>query len=245
MYDRLNFYYDKNISLPSYTYLIPVINNSNPYYVVKGNPTLLPAEKHNLSLNYYYNNIKRKLNFNFYSNVSFINNDVVQSITVDPAGVQTTLPVNANGSRSGYLNFNINKQYKSNKNVMISWNTGGYYSYNRNSLLYNGNNSRQSTWYLSHWNGFSINFNDKVEWNNSYDLTYNLTTFTTKEFKRLTALQQTLNTELIIRVPKHIIWETNINYDHNGNVPAGLPKDAFRINFAVNFTMLKDEKAVF
>ena len=42
---KLNVYYDKGVVLPAYNYLTPVLNNTNPYYVVNGNPTLLPAKE--------------------------------------------------------------------------------------------------------------------------------------------------------------------------------------------------------
>lgn len=244
IYKQLNLYYDKGIVLPAYTYLIPVLNNANPYYVVKGNPGLLPAITNSFSANYYFNNAKRNLNVNLNANGTITNHAVVQSIVVDERGVQTTTPVNADGSRNGSINFNINKQYKNKSKLIVSWNTGGWYGYNRNRLLYNGDDSWQTTWNLQQWAGFSLNFNDKLEWNNNYDFTYYYTTFTTNRFSNLKAIQHTLSTEMIVRVPKHVIWEGNLGYDYNGNVPAGLPKTALRLNMAINFTMLKDEKGV-
>ena len=142
------------------------------------------------------------------------------------------------------LNYNINKQYKGKSKWIISWNTGGWYNNNRNRLLYNADQSWQATWNLQQWCGFNMNYNDKFQWNNSYDLTYFNTAFTNARFKTLNAIQHSVNTELIIRVPKHVIWEGNLGYDYNGNVPAGLPKNALRLNMAVNFTMLRDEKGV-
>lgn len=89
VYGKLNVYYDKGITLPSYSYLIPVLNNSNPYYIVKGNPGLIPAERNNFSTNFYFNDPKKKLNINLNGNFAFIKNDVVQRITVDDNGIQT------------------------------------------------------------------------------------------------------------------------------------------------------------
>ena len=49
--------------------------------------------------------------------------------------------------------------------------------------------------------------------------------------------------EFIVRLPKHLIWETQINYTHNGSLPEG-SKDIITWNGALNITMLKDEKGV-
>lgn len=144
----------------------------------------------------------------------------------------------------GSLNYNISKEYKSNRNFVLRWNTGAYYSYNRSRLLYNGNDGIQSTWGISQWAGLHLIFNDKVEWNNDYDLTHIFTGYSDKAFNSLHTFQQTLSTEFIVRFPKHITWEANGSYDYNGNVPAGLPKDALRVNFAVNLLLLKGDKGV-
>ncbi len=244
VYKALNVSYNKEITLPSYQNLIPVTNNTNPYYVMNGNPDLLPAEKHNVSVNYYFNNSKRNINISLYAYGSAVKNDVVQSIVVSNTGVQTTTPVNAGGSKNGSINYNINKQYKLKSNSSIGVFTGSYIGFNRNKLLYNGESSWQTTLNASFWNGLNINFNDKLEWNNSYDISFNKSTFSSGIFNTLNTNQQTLSSEVIVRVPKHLIWEANCSYDYNGNVAAGLPRTAFRLNLALNITMLKDEKGV-
>lgn len=244
VYKQLNFNYDKGIILPNYIYLIPVTDNTNPYYIVKGNAGLLSAERHNFSLNYFYNNTKKSLNVGINGGGSYTNNDVVQSITVDNRGIQTTYPVNANGSSSYGFNYNINKQYKRNPKFNFSWNFGAYYGYNRNRLIFNNESSFQNTYNLNQWAGLNLNFNDKFEWNPSYSIGYNFTKYTTASFKKLEVLGHYLESEFIIRYPKHVIWETNYQYTFNNNIPAGLPKDAVRWNAAVNFTMLKGEVGV-
>ncbi len=244
VYKQLNFSYNKDIALPGYTYLIPVADNTNPYLVSKGNPNLSPSERHNFSTNYYMNFPKRNLNIGLSGNYSFVNNDVIQSIYVDQKGIQTNTPVNANGSSNYGINYNINKQYKNNPKFIYGWNIGAWYGYNKSALLYNGENSFQETYNLQQWGGFTLNFNDKIEWNNSGSAGYNFTSYTSKAFSKLTVKSYYLSTELIVRMPKHVIWESNLNYGTNGNNTPGLAKDFVRLNAAINFTMLKDEKGV-
>lgn len=244
VYKTFNFYYDKGINLPSFTYLIPVTDNTNPYFIVKGNPNLLPSERHNFNINYNFNNPKKNLNIWLGTGGSFTKNDIVQSITVDEKGVQTTYPVNSDGTRNFWMNYNINRQYKNNQKFTFSYNFGAWYGYTRNKLLFNGVTTFQSTYNVNQWTGFNLNWNDKFEWNPSYSLGYNFTQYTTNTFQKLEVLQHNLETEFIVRVPKHVIWETNLQYSYNGNIPDGLPKDAVRWNAAINFTMLKSEAAV-
>ncbi|MBV9987545.1 MAG: TonB-dependent receptor [Chitinophagaceae bacterium] len=244
VYKQFNFNYSEDISLPAYTYLIPVADNSNPYVISKGNPDLLPSERHNFSVYYYINNTKKSLNINLNANGGFVRNDVIQNVTIDQKGIQTNVPVNADGSSNFGINYNVNRQYKNNPKLIISWNFGAWYGFNRSKLLYNGETSWQSTVNLNQWAGLNFNFNDKFEWNNNYSIGYNFTSYSSASFRKLEVLTHRAGTELIVRVPKHVIWETNLDYSYNGNIPNGLPKDLFRWNAAVNFTMLKDEKGV-
>lgn len=244
VYKTMNVSYEKQINLPGFTYLIPVSDNTNPYFIVKGNPSLLPSVRHNFNINYNLNKQKKNLNIWLGGGGGFVKNDIVQSITIDDKGVQTTYPVNANGTRNFSLNYNINRQYKNNQKFIFSYNFGAWYGYTRNKLLFNNENAFQSTFNLNQWLGFNLNWNDKFEWNPSYSLGYNFTRYTSPSFKNLETIGHNFETEFILRMPKHVIWETNLQYSYNNSVPAGFPKDAVRWNAAINFTMLKNEAGV-
>ncbi len=244
VYKQINLNYAKDITLPSHTYLLPVTDNTNPYFVTRGNTSLQPAERHTLSASANFNDPKRNLSIYFYGNGSLVNNDVVQRITVDEKGVQTVLPVNANDTRNAFLNFNINKQYKKNQRLTFSWYIGGYYSILKNRFIYNDHESWQSNYSFNNWSGLGLNWNDKVEWNGSYTLGGQLTKNTNTTFKPLSLSNHWLTNELVVRWPKHVIFETQLNYAYNSAVPNGMDKEAVRWNAAVNFTMLKNEVGV-
>jgi hypothetical protein len=244
VYKKLNFSYNKDIQMPGYNSLIPVLDNSNPYYIAKGNPNLLPTERHNMSVNYNYYNPKTYFNTYVYLSGAITNNDIVQSVVVDSQGVQTSMPVNANGSKNVYINFNVNKQYKNNPKFIFSWNTGAGSGFNQSVQLYNNTNNRQSTFNFNNWFGINLNFNDKIEWNSSLSLGYNFTRYSTAIFKPINNRFTWVDNELIVRFPKHFIWETQFNADYNSNLPAG-NRTITRWNAALNYTMLKSEALVF
>ncbi|MET0635534.1 MAG: outer membrane beta-barrel protein [Chitinophagaceae bacterium] len=244
-YKTSNISFNQDVTLPSYTFLIPVTDNTNPYFIVRGNPDLRPARRNNLGINYQYNNTRRYFNVYIYSNASLVNDDVVQQITVDEKGAQTVTPVNADGGRSVYFNFNVNKQYKNNQKLIISWNAGGNYNYNRNRLIYNAESSWQSTFYLNNWIGVTLNWNDIIEFNPSFSTGHNFTRYTSTAFPKLKIVTSYMDNELVIRWPRHIIWETQLNVSYNNSVPAGVPKQIIRWNGAVNITLGKTEASVF
>lgn len=245
LYKQASISYNKSISLPAYTYLMPVANNTNPYYIVNNNPNLAPTESHNINANLYLNNTKKLFNISFNGGLVFSNNTVVQSINVDDKGIQTTTPVNANGSINSWINYNLYKQYKYKNNFSFSWNAGAWLSYNKSRLLYNGDESWQEIYQVQQWYGTNFNFNDKFEWNNRYGLGYNFSAYTNNYFKKLNVSNYSFSTEIIIRYLKHVILESKLDYSYNSNIPAGLPKSSTIWNAAINFMMLKDDRGVF
>lgn len=244
-YKTSNISFNQDVSLPAYTFIIPVRDNTNPYFIIEGNPALKPTKRNNISVNYQYNNSRSNFNASIYSSGALISNDVVQNITVDPRGVQTVRPINASGGRNAYLNFNVNKQYKNNQKLTFSFNFGGNYNYTRNRLMYNGESSWQSTFYLNHWVGANLNWNDIIELNPSFSTGHNFTRYTNSAFPELKIFTSYMDHELVVRWPKHVIWETQLNVSYNNSVPAGLPKQIVRWNGGVNFTFGKTEASVF
>jgi hypothetical protein len=243
-YKRLNFNYNKDIILPGYAYLIPVADNTNPYLISKGNTELKPSVRHNFSVNYHFNDPKKNLFLGLNASASYIRNDVIMGIIIDQKGIQTNYPVNADGSVNYSINYNLNRQYKNNPACILSWNVGGWYSYNSSRLLFNGENSIQRSYNLQQWGGLNLNFNDKFEWNNSGSIGFNFTDYASSSFRKLYISSHYVSTEMIVRVPKHLIWETSLNYSNNGTSVPGLPRTFMRWNAAINFTMLKNEQGV-
>ena len=244
VYKQLSINYSKDIILPSFNYINPVTDISNPYFIVKGNPDLLPSERHNVSLNYYFNDAKRYLNAGGYLSGSVTNNDVVMNILVDNRGVQTTMPLNANKSENYSMNWNVNKQYKYKQNSSFRWNTGNYMNVNKARLFYNGTDSRQTSFNYNHWFGVGQNMNDKFEWNLFYSFGKNFTRYTSNMFKDLEITNQNLGSDFVLRMPRHFIWESQVVYSYNGNIPAGMPKELLKWSAALNITMLKNEVGV-
>jgi hypothetical protein len=163
---------------------------------------------------------------------------------VDNRGVQTTTPVNANGSNNTWMNYNISKQYKYNRKFILSANIGGYFSLNRNRLFFNTISSWQNTFTMYNWGGLNMNWNDKFEWNNNFQLTRNFTRYTSNQFNKINLTGHDLSTELILRYPKHIIWETKLMWTKYATRVAGFPSGVVRWNAGINITMLKDERGV-
>ena len=127
---------------------------------------------------------------------------------------------------------------------MFSWNTGNWMNITRSRLFFNNIASWQTTFIYNHWFGAGVNLNDKFEWNLNYSFARNFTKYTSDHFRKLNVRSYDMGSDFVLRWPKHLVWETQLGYSYNGNIPSGLPKSSFRWNAALNITMLKDETGV-
>jgi len=243
-YKQINFNYDEGVVLPGYQNLIAVPNNTDPYFITKSNPNLRPTKRRNISIDWFHSNQRKLLNIFLVAQVIFAENEIVDAITVDNNGVQTTTPVNANGSRRIFMNYNFSKQYKYSQKFSLTANIGGNHNNNHSQLFFNDISSWQNTYTVSNWGGIYMNWHDVFEWNNTFVTTNNFTNYSSKQYTRLNLFNYDLNTELILRYPKHVIWETRATWTKYANPAPGFPKDVLRWNAGVNFTMLKEEKGV-
>lgn len=94
---NLRIRYRGNTNQPSLTQLQPVPDNSNPLYIVNGNPELKPEFNNNLNINY---NAMDFANMNFvFAGIMVDNsiNKIANQSIYDSLGRQITTPVNVNG----------------------------------------------------------------------------------------------------------------------------------------------------
>jgi hypothetical protein len=238
----LNFNYSVNVSPAEINDLQPIPDNTNPLYIQQGNPELLPTKNHSLYLNFYKFIQAKSLNISAYLNGSFRDDGVARSRTVNPDGTQVTKPINIDGQNSFYTNFNINKQYKLNKNFQFSFGGGYNVNFGRNYLIINAR--RGYVKYVGLGPNAFTNFNwkDKIEFNIHYTLNYNKSDYESKDFNDLSVTSHYTMSELIIRWPKNIVWETSLTYRYNSNAAPGIQKSVALLNGGLIFLFLKDQK---
>jgi hypothetical protein len=241
-YKEWNFSYNINIREPQATDLQPVVDNTNTLYQQLGNTELVPTQSHSFYLNYYKYNTKSNTNYNVYVNGSIDEDAVVRERYVDSKGVQITRPINIDGIWRFSGNVNVSKQLK----VFNSWQLtlkGGFWSnYNRNIVIVNGNRSVAQNTTLNPNAGISFNWKDKLELNQRYAFSQNKSNYENDAFPDLKTITHTSSSEVIVRVPKHWVWESSIDYSYNPQTAPGVRKTNVRWNAGVNFLFLKEDK---
>jgi len=244
VYKKLTLSYNRDVVLPYYTNLVPVLNNSNPYMTRLGNPGLQPAlqDRARITLNTY--NPKSTLGVWSWFEASQSKNVVVDSIALDQSGIQTIYPVNANGYKRVAANFGLYQNKRNAKNFMIPWNFGTWTEYVQNYFYYNGVRSRQNRLNCNFWSGIGFNWDDKLELNQEYSFSYRFVKNSNAGFEDIKTFGQTFGTEVIVRYIKHVIFDTRFRLITNDVFDDPALKKIYLWNAAVNFTFFKDERAV-
>lgn len=241
---QLSVRYDRNVTAPAISNLIPVPDSTNPFFIRTGNPYLRPAKRNNFSISNYNFLQASGTSFNVYMSASFIDDDVIMARTVATNGVETVRPINANGTVNMYLSAGFGKEYKNKQSFMFSYRLSPYVSYDRRKLSVNNNISTATS--LSYGPSFSIglNWNDIIEFRPEYRPSISRTNYTDPYFRNIEAIVHYLESELIVRWPKKLVWETQLAYRSTNQVAPGLPKDNLLWNAAVTLLMLKDSKGL-
>jgi hypothetical protein len=241
-WNSLNLNYSVNAQEPNVNDLQPVLDNTNPLYLQLGNPSLVPAIRQNLYLNMYKYNPKSGLSFNIYAGGSFSDNAVVRERTVDEQGVQVSRPVNVDGVRSFNGNMNVRKLVKLINSWQLTTSAGIQGNVGRSVVIINKRESQVNTSGLSPNVSISFNWKDIFEVSQRYSLNWNKSSYDNDVFPGLELVRHFATSEVVVRLPKHWVWESTVDYWYNPQVAAGIRKSNFRWNAGVNFLFLKDDK---
>jgi hypothetical protein len=235
--------YTASVNPPNINDLQPTPDSTSPLFISFGNPDLLPTKSHSFNVNFYKQIPTKLLFLSAYGFANIRDNAVVRARTIDSRGRQTTRPVNVDNIHDLYSNFFLNKQHKFNKNFQVSYGVGYNFNYNRNFVIVNDVKSYVVSFDVSPQASGSFNWKDKIEWNFSANVGRNTTDYENENLsKDLKVIRQSLRTELVIRWPKHIVWEGQLQQTHLPQVAPGLRKDVSLLNAGVTYVFLKEDK---
>lgn len=236
------FSYNVNVREPQATDLQPVVDNTNTLYQQLGNPSLVPTQSHNINLNYNKFNTKSNMSVFVYLNGSIDQDAVIRERSVDDKGVQVTRPINVDGIWRFSGNVNVSKQFKFKSNWQLSIRGSVYTEYNRSLVIVNNNRSEVMNWRSIPTISGSFNLKDKLEFTQRYSIGWNKSIYESDVYPDLEVISHTSNSEVIVRLPKHFVWESSIDYNYNPQTAPGVRKSNVRWNAGINYMFLKDDK---
>ena len=236
------FNYSVNVREPQATDLQPVVDNTNTLYQQLGNPSLVPTQSHNINLNYNKFNTKNNVSLFVYLNGSIDKDAVIRERSVDDKGVQITRPINADGIWRFSGNVNVSKQFKFKSNWQLSIRGSVYTEFNRSLVIVNNNRSEVKNWRSTPTISGSFNMKDKLELTQRYSIGWNRSVYESDVYPDLEVITHTSTSEVIVRLPKHFVWESSIDYIYNPQTAPGVRKSNVRWNAGLNYMFLKDDK---
>ena len=207
--------YDKNVRIPSSRDLQPIIDNSNPLFINKGNPNLLPEFQHNVNVGFYYFNPGSFINASASVNGSYYVNQIVYSQTIDPTTlITTTSPENITGGKNlgSYLNFGF--PLKKTKATM-----------NLNSQVSFGQNLTNINKILNQTNNQNYTIGTRLDLTPTEWLTFfanasigrTNTRYSINEGQNQVLINNNFSGDLNLKLPGSMYLNTSLNYRINKN----------------------------
>ncbi|MES2828055.1 MAG: TonB-dependent receptor [Bacteroidota bacterium] len=240
-YKILNFSYSPSFQEPNVSYIQPVANNTNPLFIQNGNPALRPSKSHQVNLNLNKYDTKNTLSYNVYLGGSVQNDGVIMERRVDDNGVQTNTPTNQDGIWQFHTNGSLTKDFKNAKR-QFSVSTGYWANYNRGVVIVNGVTSHSDIITAGPRLGGRMNLNDKFELAETYSFGINKSFYADRFFTNLNYYNHNSETELILRIPKKFVWETNYRLQYNTQTVSGVNNSISFWNAAVTMLFMKNDK---
>ncbi|RZL42968.1 MAG: hypothetical protein EOP00_22955, partial [Pedobacter sp.] len=240
-YKSLNFSYSPSFREADVRYLQPIANNTNQFYIQNGNANLKPSKTHQVNLNLYKYDTQKTLSYNMYLGGSVQNDGVIMSRVISDGGVQTVTPINRDGIWQFHSNGNISKDFKNTKR-QFTISTGYWGNYNKSYVMVNNIMSESQIINGGPRLGARINLNDKFEFGETYSFGFNKSFYTDDFFRNLNYYNHGSDTELIVRIPKKVVWETNYRLQYNTQTLNGQNNTISFWNAAVTTLFMKNDR---
>ncbi len=240
-YKNLNFSYSPSFREADVRYLQPIANNTNQFYIQNGNSNLRPSKTHQVNMNLYKYDTQKALSYNLYLGGSVQNDGVIMSRVIGDGGVQTVTPINQDGIWQFHSNGNISKDFKSTKK-QFTVSTGYWGNYNKSYVIVNNIISESKIINGGPRIGARINLSDKFEFGETYSFGFNKSFYTDKFFRNLNYYNHGSDTELIVRIPKKVVWETNYRLQYNTQTLNGQNNTISFWNAAVTTLFMKNDR---
>ena len=242
-YKNLSVTYSQSIVVPSLSYLSPVPNRSNPYYIIYGNPDLELGSQRRLDASFSHYNTQKRINLNLSLDGSMIHRDVVLKKTIDVSGVERVIPVNWDGTRVLRSNASISKEVVKSQDFQLSFRMFSNASYIPKAVPVNEREGTSKNHQVTPGVSLSLNWKDVVELRTGYRYTSSKIRYDLIDFKHQGFSTHNLEGDVVIRWPRKVVWESNLDYRYASQIYFDLPQKSLLWNAAVTYVFMKGDRA--
>ncbi len=234
--------FSQDLIVPDIAYLIPVPDNTNPFFIFKGNSSLAPTKSHSFSIENNLYNTKKQTNFFYLLNITFYKNYIINSIEINEKGVQTNMPINVNKSFFSNFSTRFSKQFIKGKQFSSKGSLVINGAYNIIPVLFNNVSGNEDRLNGSLNIGVNFNWNDVIEFSPSYSPSFRKSYYSNNLFSTRNVQTQKINAEMVIRAPQKMVWETNLFYSKLNDASNLFPAEQVYWNAAISYLFLKEDK---
>lgn len=235
-YQNLGINLSSYIVQPQSKQLLPVVDNTNPLFIITGNPNLKASLFSNYSLNYSIINPKGWMGF-FTFNYSPMQRDIISSVQYQPNGSQESTFINVNGDNRTALYLFIKRTWTNGdvqKSLNISLNAGQ----NHQASYINGIQSTANS--LTYTPAITAALNNNIiDVGETYSPSFTRLTNSSPAIPKQLFNVQTLKTDLRLTWPKVVEWDNTVSYNYNTQAPAGFKKGSLLWNTNISKSLFK------
>lgn len=224
---RLSFSYEGMTQQPSLQQLQPVPDNSNPLYVQLGNPDLKPAFNNSVRLMYSSFDIASMRGLFAGINGQFTTNKIVNAVTFDKDGKQTSRPVNVNGSYN--VNAHMNNSFPL-KQQTTALNSTTMVMYNRDISFTNGVKNRIGNLNVSQRVTINYMYKELFDFSAGGMFNYNGARYSVQKDNNTNYFDYSLTFDGNLNLPWNMSIGSDVAYTLNTGRTAGYNLDVLMLN---------------
>lgn len=241
---KISLSYSARVVEPSASDLQPVVDNTNPLSITLGNINLKPSVYHTASISTGQFDGRKALTYNINISGTVITDAIIRERTIAVNGIQTSYPVNVNGSWYLQQSGGFTDRVKLNKDwlfLLRGQTSNGFYN---NTIIINARQSTSGSYVSNSSVELNFNWKDKIEFYPKYTFATNNTSYSDPTFQAINYVSHRFEVGIVYRTLKKLVFESNLDYQYNPLVPVGIKKDVALLNAAVNYVFLKGDKGV-
>lgn len=238
---ELAFYYNGSSQQPSAQQLQPVPDNSNPLYIVMGNPDLRPSFSHSFSVSVRQG--KGSLYWFSALNYSTTTSMIINETYFDELRRQVSRPLNMNGNYNSNLNATLSKTWKS-KEYTFRLNTNIGAGYTRSMSRIDHEDIESKNYNFNARLYLTGTYKDLVNIMPSYMIRFSDSRYSKAQNQDASSVTHVFTADLFINWPKQLILENNITYVYNSRIAPGFKKGITSWNAAANYQLFKSKRGV-
>jgi len=234
-------YYNFEVTLPTASQLLPVIDLSNPLSQIMGNPNLDPKKNHNFYMNFNDYDYGSKSGYYIYAGVNFVESEIVASRVFDPTDLISRITYqNIDDMVYSYAGISWNKSVKREENTFrLGFGING--NFNSSKGLTNNALYRSEAYSFEPSANFGWDYGELLTVEPSYSYNWNLTNFSNYTIDKSSNFTHNFKIQITSHWPKHVVFGNDFGYTYNSNISDGFKKDFFLMNSSLGYNFMNDK----